>query len=257
VTRLTTCPDAASVAARAAEHVTRELRRAVDERGVFHLALSGGTTPAGTYERLAVEVGDWSAVELWFADERCVPPDDQESNYRLVAETLLASVARAQRGSSGSAGSVGADVPAERIHRMPGELGPGEGARAYAIELRDGVGPGEDGLPVLDLVVLGIGPDGHVASLFPGSPALDADAQLLCVGIQDSPKPPPRRITLTLGVLRAARGCLLLATGASKADAVSAMLGKPSRHVPASLLRRERLTVMLDDAASPPGPPQP
>jgi 6-phosphogluconolactonase len=253
VTRLTTCPDADSAAARAAEHVARELRRAVDERGVFHLALSGGTTPGGTYERLAVEVGDWSAVELWFADERCVPPDDEESNYRLVAETLLAgSGTRAQRVSPGQAG---ADVPAERVHRMPGELGPGEGARAYAIELRDGVAPGEDGLPVLDLVVLGIGPDGHVASLFPGSPALDADAQLLCVGIQDSPKPPPRRITLTLGVLRAARGCLLLATGAAKADAVSAMLGQPSRHVPASLLRRERLTVIVDDAASPPGPP--
>jgi 6-phosphogluconolactonase len=109
-------------------------------------------------------------------------------------------------------------------------------------------------LPVLDLVVLGIGPDGHVASLFPGSPALDAPEQVLCLGVHDSPKPPPERITLSLAVLRAARRCLLLATGASKADAVDAMLGKPGRHVPASLLRRERLTVIVDDAAAPRGP---
>ncbi len=239
MTRLTTCADAEAVALRAAEHVERALRSAVAERGAFHLALSGGTTPAGTYRRLAAGAADWSGVELWFADERCVPPEDAESNYRLVRETLLDR----------------AGFPPERVHRMPGELGPGEGARAYAVELRDGPPPGEDGLPLLDLVLLGIGPDGHVASLFPGSPALDAPPELLCSGIRDSPKPPPERLTLTLSVLRAARECLLLATGAGKADAVSAMLGEPSPHVPASLLRRGRLTAIVDDAASPPGPP--
>jgi 6-phosphogluconolactonase len=109
----------------------------------------------------------------------------------------------------------------------------------------------DDELPVLDVIVLGIGPDGHVASLFPGAPTLDAGPHELCLGVHDSPKPPPERITLTLAVLRAARRCLLLATGAGKADAVNAMLGEPSRHVPASLLRRERLTVIVDDAASP------
>jgi 6-phosphogluconolactonase len=242
VTRLTSCPDADAVAVRAAEHVERALRRAVEERGAFHLALSGGTTPGATYERLAATVGDWSGVELWFADERCVPPEDEQSNYRLVAQTLL-----------GPAG-----FPPERVHRMAGELGPGEGARAYAVELEDGVPPGEDGgLPVLDLVLLGIGPDGHVASLFPGSPALEAPEELVCIGIRESPKPPPERITLTLSVLRAARACLVLATGAGKADAVSAMLAAPTPHVPASLLARERLTVIVDDAASPPGPPPP
>jgi 6-phosphogluconolactonase len=107
---------------------------------------------------------------------------------------------------------------------------------------------------VLDLVVLGIGPDGHVASLFPGAASLDAGAEAVCLGITDSPKPPPERITLSLAVLRAARSCLLLATDASKADAVSAMLGQESRHVPASLLRRGRLSVIVDDAAAPPGP---
>lgn len=242
MTRLTSCPDAEAVAVRAAEHVERALRRAVEERGAFHLALSGGTTPGGTYERLAAAVGDWDGVELWFADERCVAPEDEQSNYRLVAQTLL-----------GPAG-----FPPERVHRMAGELGPGEGAGAYAVELQDGVPLGEDGgLPVLDLVLLGIGPDGHVASLFPGSPALEAPEELVCIGIQESPKPPPERITLTLSVLRAARGCLLLATGAGKADAVSAMLAAPTPHVPASLLARERLTVIADDAASPPGPPPP
>ena len=104
---------------------------------------------------------------------------------------------------------------------------------------------------LLDLIVLGIGPDGHVASLFPGAATLDAGEHALCLGVHDSPKPPPERITLSLAVLRAAAHCLLLATGAGKADAVQAMLAEPSRHVPASLLRRERLTVIVDDAASP------
>ncbi len=99
--------------------------------------------------------------------------------------------------------------------------------------------------------MLGIGPDGHVASLFPGAATLDAGEHALCLGVHDSPKPPPERITLSLAVLRAAPHCLLLATGAGKADAVQAMLAEPSRHVPASLLRRERLTVIVDDAASP------
>jgi 6-phosphogluconolactonase len=107
-------------------------------------------------------------------------------------------------------------------------------------------------LPVLDLIALGIGPDGHVASLFPGAPTLDAVAETLCLGVHESPKPPPERITLSLAVLRAARRCLLLATGAGKADAIAAALGEPTNHVPASLLVRERLTVIVDDAASPP-----
>jgi 6-phosphogluconolactonase len=182
-------------------------------------------------------------VEVWFADERCVPPQDEESNYRLVAQTLLA----------------GAGVPPERVHRMRGEEGPEEGARVYAQELTGHVAgaSGRAGLhtpPVLDLIVLGIGPDGHVASLFPGAATLDAGADAVCLGVRDSPKPPPERITLSLAMLRAARECMLLATGASKADAVAAMLAEPSHHVPASLLRRERLTVMLDDAAAPAGP---
>ena len=112
--RLTTCPDGESVAERAAAHVARRLQRARAERGVAHVALSGGTTPGRTYELLAREPELWQEVEVWFADERCVAPDDPESNYRLAAEKLLGP----------------AKIPPERVHRMRGELGPGEGARA-------------------------------------------------------------------------------------------------------------------------------
>jgi 6-phosphogluconolactonase len=237
VTRLTTCLDAETVAQRAAAHIERRLRQAREARGVAHLALSGGTTPGRCYELLGADAKDLDEVEVWFADERCVGPHDEQSNYKLVAETLLE---RAQ-------------IQPERVHRMVGELGPQNGARSYAQELTRhlAAGPTERAQPpVLDLIVLGIGPDGHVASLFPGAATLDAGPEAVCLGVQDSPKPPPERITLSLAVLQAARECVLLATGPSKADAMSAMLAEPSRHVPASLLRRERLTVIADDAAA-------
>jgi 6-phosphogluconolactonase len=247
MTNLTTCVDAEAAARRACSEIVRRLRSARDERGAAHLALSGGSSPARTYELLAGELDGWDAIEVWFADERCVGPDDEQSNYRMARETLFA-------GAGG--------LSDERIHRMPGELGPDRGASSYESELRErapaaggeesgGAGPA---VPVLDVVVLGIGPDGHVASLFPGSPTLDAGPDRLCLGVRDSPKPPPERITLTLPVLHAARRCVLLATGASKADAVNAMLAESTRHVPASLLRRGRLSVVLDDAASPAPP---
>jgi len=236
--RLTSCSDAETVAQRAAAHVARQLQHACEQRGVAHLALSGGTSPGRTYELLGAKPEDLGGVEVWFADERCVGPGDEQSNYRLAAETLLAA----------------AGLPSERVHRMEGELGPQEGARRYAEELArhvKGAGQSPSGVPALDVIVLGIGPDGHVASLFPGAATLEAGEDAVCLGVSDSPKPPPERITLSLAVLRAARECVLLATGASKADAVSAMLGEPSPHVPASLLRRERLTVIVDDAAAP------
>jgi 6-phosphogluconolactonase len=235
LTRLTTCSDADAVAARAAADIARALEHVCAERGVAHIALSGGTTPKRTYELLAEQPVDWTGVHLWFADERCVGPDDAESNYRLAAETLLAR----------------AEIPPERIHRMQGELGPEEGARQYSLELSLEAPSSAEKMALLDLLVLGIGPDGHVASLFPGAATLDAGEHALCLGVHDSPKPPPERITLSLAVLRAGAHCLLLATGAGKADAIQAMLGEPSRHVPASLLRRERLSVIVDDAASP------
>jgi 6-phosphogluconolactonase len=239
MTRLTTVADGEGASARAAAEIARALTQARDARGAAHLALSGGTTPGRAYELLADELDSFADIEVWFADERCVGPEDPESNYRMVAETLLRPAA----------------IAPERVHRMEGELGPADGASSYARALRAHAPFRPDGqLPVLDLIVLGIGPDGHVASLFPGAETLRADEGELCLGVSDAPKPPAQRITLSLAVLRAARRCLLLAIGASKADAVSAMLGAPTDHVPASLLARERLTVVVDDAASPPAP---
>jgi 6-phosphogluconolactonase len=238
VTSLTTCADAEATAIRAASEIARRLQSARRERGAAHLALSGGTTPARAYELLARELEDWRGIEVWFADERCVGPEDEESNFRLARETLL---------------DAAPGIEAQRLHRMEGELGPEEGAARYQQALLEHA-PIEQELAVLDVIVLGIGPDGHVASLFPGAATLDAQPPALCLGVHDSPKPPPERITLTLPVLRAARRCVLLATGAGKADAIDAMLGEPSRHVPASLLRRGRLSVIVDDAASPEPP---
>jgi 6-phosphogluconolactonase len=237
VTRLTTCADAEGASQRAAAEVARLLDAAVRERSVAHLALSGGATPARAYQLLALEVAHWGRIEVWFADERCVPPDDDESNYKLAHETLFANAA---------------GLAEKNIHRVEGELGPLRAARRYSRKLRARVAPAaHSSVPALDAIVLGIGPDGHVASLFAAT--LRASARSVCQGVRNSPKPPPERVTLSLPVLRAARRCVMLATGASKADAVSAMLARPTRHVPASLLARERLSVFVDDAASPRG----
>jgi 6-phosphogluconolactonase len=236
MTRLTSCADAEGASRRTAQEVARVLEAALRERGVAHLALSGGSTPAHTYELLTHELASWERVEVWFVDERCVPPDDEESNYRLARETLLA----------GAAG-----LAAEHIHRMEGELGPLRAARRYSRALRARVAPAAgSSVPALDVIVLGIGPDGHVASLFPGASTLRASSRSLCLGVRNSPKPPPERVTLSMPVLRAARRCVMLALGDSKADAVAAMLARPTRTVPASLLERARLSVILDDAAS-------
>jgi 6-phosphogluconolactonase len=238
VTSLTTCADAQGASERAASEIVRRLESARSERGAAHLALSGGSTPARTYELLARQLESWERIDVWFADERCVAPEDEESNYLLAKQTLLGT-------ASG--------LDPQRVHRMEGELGPEQGAERYERALREHA-PIEDGLPALDVIVLGIGSDGHIASLFPGAKTLDAPAHELCLGVHDSPKPPPERITLTLSVLHAARRCVLLATGSGKADAVDAMLAEPSKHVPASLLRRGRLSVIVDDAASPEPP---
>ena len=112
MTRLTTCPDSGAVADRAAASVRRTLDRAREQRGVAHVALSGGTTPGATYELLGAHPPDLGDVEFWFADERCVAPDDEQSNYLLAARTMLEPAA----------------VPAGRVHRMQGELGPHDGA---------------------------------------------------------------------------------------------------------------------------------
>lgn len=257
MTHIQTLRDPEAVASEAAAEIARRVEEARELRRVVHLALSGGSTPRRTYQLLAQTLNEWEGIEVWFADERCVPPDDEQSNHLLAAETLLRP----------------AGIPDARVHRMPGELGPDDGARRYAEELRaHGLAPAtaqdaghrdlapaghgeheaaQDDAEAIDVAVLGIGPDGHIASLFPHHPALKAGDEVLCLGISDSPKPPPQRITLTLPLLRAARHCLVIATGEEKAGAISAMLGDPTEALPASLLPRERLSVIVDDAAWP------
>jgi len=216
----------------AARRIARAVRAARAERGVAHLALAGGATPRRTYELLGPLVGDWDGIQLWFGDERAVPPEDPRSNYRMVRESLLS----------------GARIPPEQVHRIRGELPPAEAAEAYAAELRRHVASGADGIPVLDVALLGLGEDGHTASLFPGDPLIEARG-LLCRAVR-APVPPRDRVTLTLDVLCAARCVLLLAIGAGKARAVRAVLCGPDPRVPASLLAEGATTLIADAAAA-------
>jgi 6-phosphogluconolactonase len=234
MTQLTTVADVQAASQRAAQELARLLQDSLERRGRAHIALAGGSTPRAAYELLAGLVPDWSAVELWYGDERCVGPEDPESNHRLVVESLLARIPGAP--------------PHE--HRIRGELGAEEAARAYEEELRSRVPPPD--MPVLDVALLGIGEDGHTASLFPGHAEVCDESGALCLPVHDAPKPPPDRVTLSIAVLRAARHGMLLATGAAKADALAAALAGPDPRVPASLLASERLHVIADDAAAPP-----
>ena len=189
--------------------------------GARHVALTGGTTPLRAYELLGPMVGAWDGVTLWFGDERCVGPDDPESNHRAATEHLQA--------------------PGAIWHRMPGELGPDQGAAEYDAQLA---------ATVLDVTLLGMGPDGHVASLFPGHRVLTAGGN--AIGVHDSPKPPPERITLTMDKLNESRRIVLLVTGEAKREALSHVLdpdGRPDRDHPATLLARDRLLVLADTTA--------
>jgi 6-phosphogluconolactonase len=223
-------PDAAAVAARAAALIGELVEQAVVERGIAHLALAGGTTPARTYELLSLP--RWEGVELWFGDERCVAPDDEQANYQMVTTTLLD------------------HTPGALVHRIEGERGAEAAAAAYAELMRARIAANAAGQPVLDVALLGIGEDGHTASLFPNNPALDI-SNVAVVPVHNAPKPPPDRVSLSLGVLRAARRTILLVSGTGKAAALAAALAPPTAAIPSSLLARERLTVIADaDALS-------
>jgi 6-phosphogluconolactonase len=205
-------PDAEAASRAAAELIAADLAQ-----GARTLVLAGGATPQRCYELLAGMPVTWGRVTVLFGDERCVPPDHPDSNYQMARHSLLDSV-----------------FPAS-VHRMPAELGPAEGARLYE--------PIVAGLEPLDLVLLGIGPDGHTASLFPGHHALEAEGWV--VGVEGAPKPPPQRISLTLRALRAARRVIFLVTGADKAEAVE--LARQGR-VPSSLI--EGAEWLMDAAAA-------
>lgn len=211
-------------AAVAAERVAA----AVGEGG--HIGLTGGSTPRAAYELLASMQLDWSRCTVWFSDERCVPPDDELSNYRMVREALLDHLTGAP----------------PTVQRMQGELGPHQGADAYEQELRGASAR-------FDLLLLGLGPDAHCASLFPGGPAL-AEQNRLVVGVdQAGMEPLVSRVTLTLPAINAARDILFLVTGANKAGAVARSFGgEPDPSAPASLVAPVdgTLTVLMDAAAA-------
>jgi 6-phosphogluconolactonase len=196
-----------SASADAARRGAAELIAEAAARG-GHIALSGGSTPGPAYELAASLEPDWGRTELWFADERCVPPEDERSNYRLVRERLLDQLER---------------PPV--VHRVRGELPSAEAADLYDDELR-GV--------TLDLVLLGIGPDGHTASLFPNDPALD-EQERRAVAVH---RADVDRVTMTLPVLCGAAQVVFLAVGADKTDAIRhAFAEPPGPETPASLVR--------------------
>src|SRR5688572_1003544 len=187
------------------------------------LCITGGSTPRVAYERVAERRSDWSGVDVWFTDERCVPPDHEHSNFRMANEDLLS---RAQGAT---------------VHRMKGELGPAEGAADYEREYEAA------GEPTFDLILLGMGPDAHICSLFPGDDAL-GERERPVVGVETPGMAPlVSRITLTLPVVNGSRQIVFLVTGADKADAVArAFSGPPDPMAPASLVDGE-VTVLLDE----------
>lgn len=175
---------------------------AIASRGVFRIALAGGETPRHCYERLRHQPIDWARVQVYFGDERCRPVGDAQRNDRMAYDTLLSHVA----------------IPPANIHPIPAELGASEAAARYAVLL-------EQSAP-LDLVLLGMGEDGHTASLFPGNPATESIATV--VPVFDSPKLPPERVSLGLGALNAARHKIFLVGGAGKRDVLERILrGEP------------------------------
>jgi 6-phosphogluconolactonase len=199
-----------------------------------HVALAGGTTPERCHELLAPLVQDWSHVHVWLSDERAVPPDDDDSNFKMVQRSLLDRI----------------DIPAANVHRVLGELGADEAADAYEAEIRATVPAGPDGVPALDVIMAGMGPDGHTLSLFPGHPELEITDRLV-VGLHDSPKPPPDRITFTLALIAAAPRTLLLVAGEGKRDAAARCVAGPDPSTPASMLAVGNLEIVLDEAAAP------
>jgi len=231
VIALTVAGDPEAAARTAAERIAVAIREAREARGVAHVAVAGGRTPARTYNLLARLEHDWSDVHLWFGDERCVPLDDAESNHALLVRTLLAAELR---------------VP-PTVHPVHGaDADPMAAAAAYERELREAL-MGDP--PQFDFALLGLGEDGHTASLFPDDPALD-EHERLCVAVRGS-KPPFERVTLTLPILRAAQKLAILAEGTGKAWAVAATLAGPSSRVPASLLADADVELIVDLAGAP------
>jgi 6-phosphogluconolactonase len=196
------------------------------DRSVARVALAGGSTPKAMYRLLASpafrERVDWRRVEIFFGDERCVPPDHADSNYRMAREALLDHV----------------PLPPENVHRIEGEKDPEAAARAYAALLPER----------FDLALLGMGPDGHTASLFPGTPALaEREARAVAVYVE---RMKSWRVTLTAPVLSAAEEVIVMTVGEEKAGALALALEGPEGAVPIQLVKPRRMTWLIDRAAA-------
>jgi 6-phosphogluconolactonase len=233
--RFEVLPDVEAVGAATADRLIAAGRNAIRRRGRFILALTGGSTPLAVCPLLVVpprvRMLDWSKVEFFFGDERAVPPDDMESNYNTARIALLDYLPRLRM---------------EQVHRMPCDLEDLDaGARIYEHELRRVIGG--DGVPVFDLIWLGMGPDGHTASLFPGSAGLTERERLVVAHY--APGPDAWRMTLTFPVLNAAREVMFVATGAEKADAFRSVRSG-SRELPAGRVRARRTLWLVDEAAA-------
>ena len=217
---LSLCSDAEEVAS----VVANELVEAA--RSGHSLVLTGGHTPGRAYELAAEREPDWSAASLWWGDERCVPPEDERSNYRLARESLLDRI----------------EAPPREVQRIRGELGADEAAREYDQLVRG---------TRFDYILIGIGPDGHAASLFPGEPTLE-ERERRAIPAEAKLEPFVERVTLTVPVLSAAPEVVFIVTGEEKAEAVErAFAQPPGPDTPASLIRSaEGRTRVVADAAA-------
>lgn len=231
--------DADAMSRAAAQYVVQVANEAIATHGRFMFVLTGGSTPRKLYSLLADEPYrsqvNWSLVEFFWGDERCVALDDPDSNYHMAWENMLSKL----------------PVPEKNIHRMPAEEADHDAAsRKYEQEMQQAFNT--NGVPAFDLIQLGMGPEGHVASLFPHQAALKETRRLvLAVTV---PKPPPPRLTITPPILNAARHIQFLVTSADKANAVHAVLDgeyNPDEY-PAQIVRppRGEITWMLDEAAA-------
>ncbi len=230
-------PDVEALAREAARRLADLAQEAAAARGRFSLALSGGSTPDRLYRVLAEEPYrsqiPWEEVFLFWGDERCVPPDDPGSNYRLAEETLISRV----------------PIPPDNVYGVRTELEPERAAQVYDRALQDFFcGP----RPRFDVVLLGLGDDGHTASLFPGSPALAERERLVVPVTAHYQDRPAQRVTLSLPAINSARQVLFLVAGSNKAEIVRAVLKGPAGQLPAQLVQPKagQLTWLLDAEAA-------
>jgi 6-phosphogluconolactonase len=252
--------DPATGAAEAASRIATILDGAVEARGRADWATTGGSTPVAIYRRLAtpplLDAVEWAKVHVWWGDDRFVPRDHPLSNVKPCDDILLGLAGR----MAGMAGGrfPGVPIPFDHLHPFPtGEaIGEGRGAAwaaaALAAELREADLEEADGWPILDLVLIGVGPDGHVLSVFPGSEAFDSTELALAIPAPSAVSPHVERVTLNPAMVGAAREVVVVANGAEKAPVIADVLGpeRDLRRWPAQLGRREGATWILDEAAA-------